>query len=187
MKLYEADAPADEAETASPQRPASSFSSVIGRVRICLGISEIIETKALEKSPVAAGDNDNEDRLANLRQLAPIGLGECERCGYLEKLTVTQQNDLMSNKELSCAYQEVKALMKEEQEEELKLPAHYRLEYDHRNDKFQKSIDPKIEDVAVDLPTNLKFGQGGLNPHEAEHLRMVILGLNEKLKGMQML
>jgi hypothetical protein len=93
----------------------------------------------------------------------------------------------MSNKELSQAYMEVKRLMKEHGEEELKLPAHYCLEFDHRNDAYSKSVDPNIEDVAIDLPTNLKFGSGGLDAHEAEHLRMVILGLNEKLKSMQML
>ncbi|MEE4248758.1 MAG: hypothetical protein V2I33_25555 [Kangiellaceae bacterium] len=65
------------------------------------------------------------------------------------------------------------------------MPGHFKMEYEHRHDKYRSSIDPNIEDcVAVDLPTNLKYGSGGLDPQEAEHLRMIVLGLNEKLKSM---
>jgi hypothetical protein len=55
--------------------------------------------------------------------------------------------------------------MHEQEEEELKMPGHFKMEYDHRTDRYRSSIDPSIEDcVAVDLPTNLKYGTGGLDP-----------------------
>ena len=62
------------------------------------------------------------------------------------------------------------------------------MEYSHRRDEFMSSIDPNSEpSVAIDLPTKFTSETGGLSPQDAEHLRMVILGLNEKLKGMHML
>jgi hypothetical protein len=75
--------------------------------------------------------------------------------------------------------------MQEQESEELALPGHFKMEYDHRDDRYRCSIEPKIGDcVAIDLPTNLKYNTGGLDPQEAEHLRMIVLGLNEKLKSM---
>ena len=85
------------------------------------------------------------------------------------------------------AFRELRKTMMEQEEEELKLPSHLRMEYGHRHDAYSKSIDPKVADLEIDLPYNFREGQGALNAQEAEHLRMVVLGLVEKLKGMQIL
>ena len=77
--------------------------------------------------------------------------------------------------------------MKEQEEEEIKIPAHLRMEYGHRHDSYARSIDPKAAELEIDLPYNFREGQGALTAQEAEHLRMVVLGLVEKLKGMQLL
>ena len=85
------------------------------------------------------------------------------------------------------AFREIRKTMMEQEAEELKLPAHLRMEYGHRHDSYARSIDPQAAELEIDLPTNLREGQGALNATEAEHLRMVVLGLVEKLKGMQIL
>ena len=66
------------------------------------------------------------------------------------------------------------------------MPAHL-LEYDHRYDEYASSIQNPGRVIAVDLPSKLQLGSGSITENEAEHLRMVVLGLNEKLKGMQIL
>ena len=52
-------------------------------------------------------------------------------------------------------FRELKKMMAEQEAEELKLPAHFRMEYGHRHDAYARSIDPNINDLEIDLPTNL--------------------------------
>ena len=59
----------------------------IGRIRLTMSINEVVVTKSL-----LTGENKASgwDRIMAIREVAPCGLDECQRCGYLEKLTVTQ-------------------------------------------------------------------------------------------------
>ena len=121
-------------------------------------LDEPVITKELPRSPTKFDPNqpgdqqlanvvrESQDRLVQLQQGCPIPLDECPRCGYLEKLSVTQQNDLLSNEQIKAAYAELKQLMHEQDEEELKLPPHLKMEYGHRGDAYRQSIDPSIDD-----------------------------------------
>jgi hypothetical protein len=73
--LYDAGEGATETQTSSPPR--------LGRARIAMAIAEVV----LNQSSVF----EEQESLGLIEP--PIGLAECPRCSYLEKLTVTQQND----------------------------------------------------------------------------------------------
>ena len=70
-RLYEGDTSGESAQR-------------IGRIRLTMSINEVIITKALRENEV-----ESADKLIQIRELAPTGLDSCQRCGYLEKLTVT--------------------------------------------------------------------------------------------------
>jgi hypothetical protein len=74
-------------------------------------------------------------------------------------------------------------MVEEQTESALKFPGHS-IAYELAHPGEDPELTPVLED---DLPLNLRLGSGSLNAHDAEHLRVVMLGLIEKLKGMYLL
>ena len=97
----------------------------------------------------------------------PAGLPACPRCEFLERLTASQQNELQTLAESAAVYKQVAAAL--EKNEQSDLPA------------------VEIEALALELPRIFRSQTGGLATPEADHVRMVVLGLNEKLKAFQVL
>ena len=97
----------------------------------------------------------------------PEGLPACPRCEFLERLTASQQNELQSLAESVAVYKQVAAAL--EQSEQGELPA------------------TDVEALALELPKVFRNQAGGLSAPDADHVRMVLLGLNEKLKVLQVM
>lgn len=77
-----------------------------GRARLNISLHQVVEIKAEEIE-----EKTTEQRMATLQSDGPCPLDECPRCGYLEKLTVTQQNDLLSNEAMQEAFRELRKTM----------------------------------------------------------------------------
>mmetsp|Transcript_18728 Transcript_18728/g.33934 ORF Transcript_18728/g.33934 Transcript_18728/m.33934 type:complete len:726 (-) Transcript_18728:19-2196(-) len=93
---------------------------------------------------------------------------DCPRCAYLEKLTLTQQNELKCIEESEAAFAQI---------------AKYLVADD--NDYYARDL--ALEDLGLDTDALNKSQAGGLNAQEAEHLRTLVVGLNEKLRSLQLL
>lgn len=131
------------------------------RMRVAVGIREIAKkagAERVERTPVK--------RVVSL----PEGLAQCARCEYLERLTAAQQNELQSLEESEKSYKQVSILLEQYSEEQ---PTGHDF--------------PETDELALNLSKTLKGQTGSLTAQEADHLRMVILGLNEKLKTLQII
>ena len=128
------------------------------RMRVSVGIREIAKK--------AIAERDRERPPVRRVVALPEGLAQCTRCEYLERLTASQQNELQSLEESEKSYKQVSMLLEQYSEEQ---PSDY----------------PETNELALDLSKTIKGQTGSLTAQEADHLRMVILGLNEKLKTLQ--
>ena len=97
----------------------------------------------------------------------PEGLPSCPRCEFLERLTASQQNELQCLAESVAVYKQVAAALEESEQGE--VPA------------------ADVEALALELLKIFRNQSGGLAAQDADHVRMVLLGLNEKLKVLQVL
>ncbi|CAG9326262.1 unnamed protein product [Blepharisma stoltei] len=104
---------------------------------------------------------------------SPEGNQGCPRCMYLVRLAESQTYELLALEESKSTYSDIKQLLKDYYANE--QPSYSRLLYSN------------AEELGIDLP--MQMGQKGpqVSKQEAEHLREVILGLNEKLKGLQIM
>lgn len=130
------------------------------RMRVSVGIREIAKK--------AIAERDRERPPVKRVVALPEGLAQCSRCEYLERLTASQQNELQSLEESEKSYKQVSMLLEQYSEEQ---PS---------GRDF-----PETDELALDLSKTIKGQTGALTAQEADHLRMVILGLNEKLKTLQ--
>jgi hypothetical protein len=96
---------------------------------------------------------------------------DCPRCSYLEKISESQQNELLSLEEHKSTYADVKSIIKE----------YYSIDHIPYASKYI----PDVEELGVDLPASYHGKTSAISKQEAEHLKEVIMGLTEKLKVLQ--
>ena len=96
---------------------------------------------------------------------------DCPRCSYLEKISESQQNELLSLQEHRETYADIKQIIKE----------YYSVDHIPYATKYI----PDIEELGIELPQPYHGKSAQITKQEAEHLREVVIGLTEKLKSLQ--
>jgi DNA repair exonuclease SbcCD ATPase subunit len=96
---------------------------------------------------------------------------DCPRCSYLQKISESQQNELMSLEEHKATYADIKQIIKE----------YYSVDHIPYATKYI----PDIEELGIELPAPYHGKSSQITKQEAEHLKDVILGLADKLKVLQ--
>ena len=96
---------------------------------------------------------------------------DCPRCSYLEKISESQQNELLSLEEHKATYYEIKQIIKE----------YYSVDHIPYATKYI----PDIEELGIELPTPYHGKSSQITKQEADHLKEVLLGLTDKLKVLQ--
>lgn len=139
--------------TLTSRKSASGHDSpyqISTRIQVKLSHSPIIEEKPIEK---------------------PEGLPDCLRCGYLEKLYVSQKREIKRLEDSRSSFFAVKQAVEEH--------------YDPDKHIYKKGINPELEELGIKIPEVSPFST--ISKQEALHLRETISGLNQKLKGLQLL
>lgn len=96
---------------------------------------------------------------------------DCPRCSYLEKISESQQNELLSLEEHKSTYYDIKQIIKE----------YYSVDHIPYATKYI----PDIEELGIELPAPYHGKSSQISKQEAEHLKEVLVGLTEKLKNLQ--
>lgn len=98
---------------------------------------------------------------------------DCPRCVYLVKLAESQTYELLALEESKSTYTDIKQLLKDY--------------YSGEQPSYSKYMNINQDELGLDLPMQFQPKPIQISKQEAEHLREVILGLNEKLKGLQIM
>lgn len=96
---------------------------------------------------------------------------DCARCSYLEKISESQQNELLSLEEHKSTYADIKQIIKE----------YYSADHIQYSTKYI----PDIEELGIDVPQSYYGKSAQISKQEAEHLKEVLIGLTDKLKNLQ--
>ncbi|OMJ75953.1 hypothetical protein SteCoe_24804 [Stentor coeruleus] len=126
-----------------------------GRVKVSVHVMSI-EDAQMRRSP----------------EKLPTEITDCPRCSYLQKISESQQNELLSLEEHKSTYSDIKQIIKE----------YYSVDHIPYASKYI----PDIEELGVDLPAPCHGKSSQITKQEADHLKEVIIGLTEKLKVLQL-
>lgn len=101
-------------------------------------------------------------------------VGDCSRCKFLSALSETQQKELEFFQENSDQLSDLTSVLGRFADTLSLKPTDI-------------SQPVQLETLALDLKEGVKLQTGPLDAQKAEHLRTLLIGLNEKLKAMQLL